>query len=271
MIFKYMRETAQVSDYMTTNLTKVEAEDNITVVRDLLRETGYDGFPVCDSGDLVGHISAKDVVCSDSDESKVRSVMNSNYPTVSEDFPVVRAGRILFREGISEILVLDDDGQLSGILSNSDIIRSQIERTTPSKVESLSDMLEKVHEDVKFEIGTKEFTINELNPTQAQVFQDELQGRIHELKNGLAEPIIVVDNIENKVVADGHHRIVASRQINKDKILAYSIEPSSKVELGMYKQAKENGLESFSDIEIIKDKGHPHISNIRPVSDVRKD
>lgn len=266
-----MNKETKVSDYMTEDLKVVGSEDRIGKIKQLIKSTGYDGFPVCDGEKLVGHISARSVILAESDDAKVRTEMNRDYPTIRGSYPVIRAGRIIFRQGISEILVVNEDKELTGMLTNTDILRSQIERSTPSKVESLVDMLSKVHEDVEFTNYTDEVKIERLSPTQKQVFKDELEGRVHELENGLAEPIIVIKNGNSMVVADGHHRMVASDRIGKNSISSYVLEPSREIELGMHEQAKDRDLQSVEDIVVETERGHPHVDSIEPISDLRRD
>lgn len=266
-----MNKETKVSDYMTEDLKVVKAEDRIGRIKKLIKSTGYDGFPVCNGEKLVGHVSARAVILADGDDTKVRSVMNGDYPTIRESYPIIRAGRIIFREGLSEILVVNEDRELTGMLTNTDILRSQIERSTPSKVESLVDMLSKVHGNVEFSNYMDEVEIERLSPTQNQVFKDELEGRVHELQNGLAEPIIVVKNGDSMVVADGHHRMVASSRIGKDSISAYVLEPSKEIELGMHEQAKDQDLRSVDDVEIESERGHPHVDKIKPISELKRD
>ena len=78
-----------------------------------------------------------------------------------------------------------------GIITNSDVIRSQIERADPAKVWKLKKTLETVH-GVDITVTRGEVGIDDLVPTQSKIFADELEGRIYELRKGLAEPIIVI-------------------------------------------------------------------------------
>ncbi len=65
---------------------------------------------------------------------------------VARDFMDLRdAARVMFRTGHSKLPVVDEDNRLVGIISNADVIRSQIEKVDPDKVEKLKKTIEKVH------------------------------------------------------------------------------------------------------------------------------
>ncbi len=49
------------------------------------------------------------------------------------DMAVHDAARVILRSGIQKLPVVDDAGHLVGIISNTDVIRSQIDRATPRR------------------------------------------------------------------------------------------------------------------------------------------
>ena len=140
--------------------------------------------------------------------------------------------------------------------SNADVIRSQIERADPDKVEKLRKTIEKVH-GVKVNIRKERVEIAKLIPTQSKIYADELRGRIYELKRGLAEPIVVIRKNARLYLVDGHHRVVAASRLGIKELDSYVIEVPEKIELGLEKLAKRRGLKSIKDIEVIEDVPHP--------------
>ena len=137
-----------------------------------------------------------------------------------------------------------------GIISNIDVIRSQIERATPEKVEKLKNTLEKLHR-VKVKVYRDSVDVNKLIPTQTKVYADELRGRIHELRKGLAEPIIVVKKDGRFYLVDGHHRAVASLKVGQKKLDAYILEVPESVELGLEKLVRRKDIKSLKDVEVV--------------------
>jgi IMP dehydrogenase len=100
-------------------------------------------------------------------------------------------------------------------------------------------------------------TLSDLTPTQDKVYADELEGRTYELQRGLAEPLVVIDNGGDLLLADGHHRVKAARRVGIEEMEAYVIDLPYRVDLGMARTAKKEGLTSLSDIEIVDYARHP--------------
>ncbi len=247
----------RVADYMTRNVITLSPEDTVEDAIELIKKTGHDGFPVVDNrGKLVGYVSSIDLLRRDP-KTRIRDVMVREL-YVARDFMDLRdAARIMFRTGHSKLPVVDDDGRLIGIISNADVIRSQIERATPEKVEKLKRTLERIH-GIRIDVERRRIRVDELIPTQTRIYADELKGRIHELKKGLAEPIVVIEKKNRYYLIDGHHRAIASLKIGKDMLDAYVLKISDDVELGIERLVRRRDIRSLRDVEIIEE-GHPLI------------
>jgi predicted transcriptional regulator len=252
-----MTDKLRVGDYMTGKVITVSPDDTVMDVIKLTRETGHDGFPVTRDGKVEGYISSLDMLLCESDEV-VKNVMSKNLIVAHPNMEINEVARVIFRLGVSKLPVVDDQGRLVGIITNSDVIRSQIERADPQKVWKLKKTLETLH-NVNITVGRGEVNISDLQPTQGKVFADELEGRIYELKKGLAEPIIVLHKPNKWLLADGHHRVVAARRLGLDKIDAYILEIPKDISLGMEKSAKNAGLRTLDDIQVLDYAKHPLI------------
>lgn len=252
-----MTDKLRVGDYMTGKVITVSPDDTVMDVIKLTRETGHDGFPVTRDGKVEGYISSLDMLLCESDEV-VKNVMSKNLIVAHPSMEINEVARVIFRLGVSKLPVVDDQGRLVGIITNSDVIRSQIERADPQKVWKLKKTLETLH-NVSITVGRGEVDISELQPTQGKVFADELEGRIYELKKGLAEPIIVIHKPNKWLLADGHHRVVAAKRLGLKKIDAYILEIPKDIPLGMEKSAKNAGLHTLDDIQVLDYAKHPLI------------
>jgi len=154
--------------------------------------------------------------------------------------------------------VVDSNEHLRGIITNTDVIRSHIERTSPQKVWTLKKTLEAIH-NIHVDVIRETVNINELIPTQPKVYADELDGRIYELKKGLAEPIVVIKKPHKLILVDGHHRVIAAKKLGIKSMDAYVIPLGDEVHLGMEKTAASAGLHTLSDIKILDYAKHPLI------------
>ncbi len=251
----------KVRDYMTEDVATVSSEDTVEdVIEKMMNEEAHSGFPVVDAssgrnGELLGFVTAKRLLGRDELE-RVGEVMATKLVVAEPDMRVNDAARVILRSGMQKLPVVDEDGMLLGIISNSDVIRSQIERVTPSKVWKLMRTLESIH-DTEVDEERREVPIDELVPTQDKIYADELDGRSYELKRGLAEPLIVVERGDVLVLVDGHHRVIAADRLGIEEMDAYVIVVDEDIELGLEKTARESGLEGLEDVKVVDYARHP--------------
>jgi len=250
-----MTDHPKVKDYMTQEVDTVSPEDTVRDVIYLIRKTNHDGFPVVEDGKVTGYVSAAGLLEKKLDE-RVSNVMSKDVLVADTEMDMSDVARVIFRSGKSKLPVVDKKGHLRGIITNSDVIRSHIERTSPQKVWTLKKTLEAIH-NVHVDVIRKTVNIDEPVPTQPKVYADELDGRIYELKKGLAEPIVVIKKPNKLILVDGHHRVIAARKLGIKSMDAYVIPLSDKVHLGMEKTAMLAGLHTLSDIQILDYAKHP--------------
>lgn len=244
-----------VRDYMTADVATVEPDETVAEVAERIAATGHDGFPVCDGRHVEGFVSARDLLLAD-DVDPVFTVMSQELIVAHPEMSITDAARVILRSGIQKLPVVDDAGNLVGIISNADVVRSQIERATPEKVGKLMRTLENIH-DISVAQERRTVTLADLTPTQTKVYADELEGRAYELERGLAEPLVVIDCPDGLLLADGHHRVLAAERLGIDEMDAYVIIVDDPVELGMFRTAKHEGLESLEDIRVEDYAHHP--------------
>lgn len=266
----------KVEEYMTEDVVTVSPPDTVgDVIDEMLNDEGHSGFPVVDdtdrgNGKLQGFVTARRLLGRDELE-RIDDMMATNLVVAEPEMKVDDAARVILRSGIQKLPVVDDDGVLVGIISNSDVIRSQIERATPSKVWKLMRTLESIHE-TELREERREVPIDVLVPTQERIYADELDGRSYELKHGLAEPIIVVERGDELVLVDGHHRAIAANRLGIDEMDAYVIVVGDDVEeLGLEKTARKSGLRTLEDVEVVDYARHPLIEATRYDTDADTD
>ena len=245
-----------VKEYMTRDVATVTPDDTVHAVsRRIAESEGHNGFPVTNGRRVEGFVSARDLLLAD-DEAPIFTVMTDDIIVAHPEMNVTDAARVILRSGIRKLPVVDDAGNLVGIISNTDVVRSQIERATPAKVGKLMRTLEQIH-GITLEEERRDVTLDALIPTQARVYADELEGRKYELKRGLAEPLVVIDNDGTLYLADGHHRVMAAERLGIDEMDAYVIVIDQPIELGIAQTAREEGLDGLDDVEIVDYARHP--------------
>ncbi|SNQ61783.1 CBS pair associated ParBc domain-containing protein [Candidatus Methanoperedens nitratireducens] len=252
-----MADHPKVKDYMTTEVNTVSPDNTVRDAIRLIRRTGHDGFPVVRDSRVIGYISAADMLEKSLDE-KISNIMSRDMLVADTEMDMNDVARVIFRSGKSKLPVVDSNEHLRGIITNTDVIRSHIEKTSPQKVWTLKKTLEAIH-NIHVDVVRETVNIDELIPTQPKVYADELDGRIYELKKGLAEPIVVIKKPDKLILVDGHHRVIAARKLGIKSMDAYVIPLGDDVRLGMEKTAASAGLHTLSDIKILDYAKHPLI------------
>jgi len=251
-----------VEDYMTRDVATVSPDDTVGDVAHRIAESDdHSGFPVCEGRHVEGFVNARDLLLEE-DHDPIFGVMTTDLLVAHPEMALTDAARVILRSGVQRLPVVDDAGNLVGIISNTDVIRSQIERATPGKVNKLMRTLENIHGvDVREE--RREVRLADLTPTQGRVYADELEGRRYELERGLAEPLVVIDTGGELLLADGHHRVKAANRLGIGAMDAYVIVIDEPVELGMAETARKENLASIADIDAVDYAHHPLIETTK--------
>lgn len=253
---------ATVQEYMTREVATVSPDDTVREVAERIATSDdHSGFPVCEGRHVEGFVSARDLLLEDDDEL-IFKVMTTDLLVAHPEMFLQDAARVILRSGIRRLPVVDDAGNLVGIISNADVIRSQIERATPSKVDKLMRTLESIH-GVETREEHRKVRLADLTPTQGKVYADELEGRRYELERGLAEPLVVIQTPSDLLLADGHHRSKAARKLGIEEMDAYVIIIDDPIELGMAKTARQENLHSIADITAVDYAHHPLVETTK--------
>lgn len=243
---------------MVRNVHTITPDMTVEQVRQEIINSNFHGFPIVEKGYLLGFVTAKELLRHvDKPDAKIRSVMKRGTLCAIPSMSVDDATRILFRYGLRNLPVVDEDKKLVGIISNIDIVRSQIEKSRPGKVMSVKNFLEQQN-GVRMKVVNKDIPIDQIIPTQKEVYMDELVGRQYELKRGLNEPLIVVERRNGYLLVDGHHRIMAAKKLGLKEFKAIVLIPNElDTKFGLEKTAERWGLHTLDDVAIIEGSTHP--------------
>ena len=251
---------ATVADYMVKDVISVEPQMTVKEVTEKMINSNFYGFPIAERGYLLGFVTSKELLrFTDRPDATMREVMKRGTVCVVPSMKISDAIRVLFRYGIRNLPVVDENKKLVGIISNIDIVRSQIERSRPSKVMSVKNFIESQN-GLRIRIINMNVPMDQVLPSQKEVYMDELIGRQFEIKRGLYEPLIVIKRRKGYLIVDGHHRAMAAKKLGLDKFRAIVLEPNNlDVTLGLEKTAEKWCLHSLDDVKIIEGSKHPFI------------
>lgn len=133
-----------IKDWMATAMLTVDANTSVMRATRTMKENNIRRLPVLSHGKLIGVITDRDLKeaspssTSDIDihemyyllsEMKVKDVMTDKCISLKQDDTLEKAALVMLKERISGIMVQDDDENLVGLLSETDILRGFIEAT----------------------------------------------------------------------------------------------------------------------------------------------
>ena len=118
----------KIADIMTRDVFTLPATCRADRAAWELALRGYTGAPVRDdAGRLVGVLSRSDLADPERNEGglqqrEVQELMTPAMFTLPPTAPVMQAIRLMVREGIHRVIVMDDERTLVGIVTSSDVL-----------------------------------------------------------------------------------------------------------------------------------------------------
>ena len=255
--------TVKVREYMVLEVEHLQRTTTVGEAIDRLCRSRHHGVPVTDEENrLVGFVSAKELLRNVNRRDRpLEEIMRPGTYRATPDMALDDIARIMFRYGLRDLPITDEDRHLVGVISNLDIVRSHFERASPAKAETLKNLLSERYQ-LAFSFHRGLVPIATLRPTQWKVFEDELEGRRYELERGFAEPLLVVQKGDQWLLVDGHHRALAAQEMGLQQLQAFILtcdkpHEFAAIETGFERLAREHHLASLGDIAIDRSAHHP--------------
>ena len=121
----------QIKNLMSEDLITIDKDQNLSDALKLLRKHNVSRLPVTNNKKLVGIISERDIAAklgSSKYESMpasrlhISSVMVKDVFTVPETMQLDEVAKLMLDNGIGSVPVMDDDGNMVGIVSKADFV-----------------------------------------------------------------------------------------------------------------------------------------------------
>ena len=127
-----------VGNWMTKDVISVDVNDSMQDAARLIRKHKIKRLPVMENGKLVGIVTDRDLKrASASDvttleihellflisEIKISDIMTKDPITIPLDYTIDEAAQILLEHKLSGAPVVDDEGQVAGVITQTDIFR----------------------------------------------------------------------------------------------------------------------------------------------------
>lgn len=235
------RPNMLVKNWMSQDVVSVDVNDSIQDAARLIKKHHIRGLPVM-NGKLVGVVTDRDLKRASASDAttleihellfliskiKVKDIMTKDPITIPVDCTIDEAAEILLDNKISGAPVVDDEGQVVGVLTQTDIFRVMVSLTgvrkkgiqlgfrledRPGSIKAVADMIRKY--------GCRVVSILSSYDEKSDYrhvyirASDCDRGRLEELKAALKEKsnlLYLVDHIEKKQeVYEGYVRPSAS-------------------------------------------------------------
>jgi len=124
------RQWLQVRDIMTPDVQTAEPDCMVVQAATTMAENTISCLIVCHGDELLGVLTETDLLKravaqgEDFRRMTVAQVMSRPLYTVQADLGVLEAGRLMEKHGIRRLVVLDEEGHLAGILTQTDLVRA---------------------------------------------------------------------------------------------------------------------------------------------------
>lgn len=134
----------KLSEIMTREVASLDENDSLSNLQEAMRAMRFRHMPVTDGDRLIGLVSERDLLRvstsslwphqAEQDRAlgerfRVRDVMVRDVITAPPDMDLAEAGRLLLRERIGCLPVVDENNVLLGIATSSDYIRVMVDAT----------------------------------------------------------------------------------------------------------------------------------------------
>lgn len=219
-----------VRDWMSTNVISVDATDTMLHAMDLLTENHVSMMPVMEEGKLVGIVTDRDLKrASPSDASpldfqkllyhlarlEVGAIMNRHPITVPVNCTIAEAALILLENQISGCPVVDDAGEIKGVITKNDMFKVMISMTglkkkgiefalrvsdQPGTVKELTDVIRKHDARVVSVLSSYEKAPKGYRHIYLRVFNvnREIKEQLKQDLNKIAQLLYIVDHREGQ-------------------------------------------------------------------------
>ena len=145
MLSEYVRPAITVADIMSPGPQLLSPETTVKEAAERMLRYGYEGYPVVSEGRVVGLLTrrAVDRTMSHKLNLKAQDVMEVGEASIQPDEPLERLQWLMTDTGWGQIPVVDN-GEIIGIVTRTDLLKTLTMRRTRVDRQNLSERLEAV-------------------------------------------------------------------------------------------------------------------------------
>jgi CBS domain-containing protein len=134
-----------IRDVMTSNPCSIDADKSVAYAAKMMRDEDVGLAPIVEGDKLIGTLTDRDIAIrivaegKDPDQVKVRDVASKQVVTIDPQQDLDEALRIMAKHQVRRLPVVEEDGQLVGVVAQADIAREGDETKTGKLVEEISE------------------------------------------------------------------------------------------------------------------------------------
>ena len=121
-----MKDNLVAEEIMIENVHVTSRTDVLAAAKLKMMRCNVGGLPVVDEGKLVGMITHRDILLAGGEALtlKVDDLMSKDLMVADKKTPIVEITKIMADKGYQRIPVIDDHGNLVGLITQSSLIRA---------------------------------------------------------------------------------------------------------------------------------------------------
>ncbi len=115
----------KIKDITTTSIKTLTPTTPVKVAAEIINEGHIRGAPVLEGKNIVGMVSTVDItaaVAKGKENMKTSDIMSTTITTIKEDAPIIEAIELTETKNVSRLLVVDEKGELKGVVTRTDIL-----------------------------------------------------------------------------------------------------------------------------------------------------
>jgi CBS domain-containing protein len=134
-----------IREVMTSNPTTIDADQSVAYAAKMMRDEDVGLAPVVEADKLIGMLTDRDIAMrvvaegKDPEQVKVREVASKQLITIDPQQDLDEALRIMAKHQVRRLPVVEEDGQLVGVVAQADIAREGDDVRTGKLVEEISE------------------------------------------------------------------------------------------------------------------------------------
>jgi CBS domain-containing protein len=133
-----------IRDLMTKNPCSIDADKPVAHAAKMMRDEDVGLAPIVEGQKLIGTLTDRDIAIrvvaegKDPQTTTVREVATTSVVTVDPDQDLDEALRLMAKNQVRRLPVVEEDGKLAGVIAQADVARHASEQQTGELVEEIS-------------------------------------------------------------------------------------------------------------------------------------